>query len=124
MSQFAADFAAANDLLAESFGEAVSLVRAGVTATGVTTEVFTQDYQGENDEGIQTTITLTEFLVDVDDYDHGSGAVEPRGGDLIKRTIDGTVHTYEVTRAPNGKYCEWADTSNDQWKIHANHIDP
>lgn len=124
MSQFSADFAAANDLLAEVFGEEVSLVRAGTTVTGITAEVTQQEYQGEDDDGIQTMILLTDFVLDMNDYDFGAGAVEPRAGDQIKRTIDGDTHTYEVVRAPNGRACEWADAAGDQWKIHANHIDP
>jgi len=121
---FDADFAAANDLLAEAFGEQVTLQRGATEVEGVTAQVFTQEYQGEDEDGFATTWVFTDFVLDMDDYDFGGGAVEPRKGDRIKRTIDGTVHTYEVLPIPSGRVCEWGDTSGDEWRIHAKHIDP
>lgn len=124
MSQFASDFAAANDLLAEAFGEEVTLVRGSTESGAVTAQVFTQEYAGQSDEGFATTVNFDDFIVDVGDYEFGAGAVEPRNGDRIKRTIDGTVHTYEVTPTADRRCCEWADTTGNEWKIHTNHIDP
>lgn len=124
MSRFADDFAAANDLLSEAFGEEVSLVRSGVEVAGITAQVTLQEYQGEGDDGMTTSFVFTDFVLDMDDYDFGVGAVEPRRGDRIERTINSVAHTYEVLPAPNGRVCEWADASGDEWRIHTKHIDP
>ena len=124
MSQFDADFDAANDLLAEAYGEQVTLLRGSATSGAVTAQVAKQDYKGESEDGITTTVHANDFFLNVSDYDFGAGAVEPRPGDQIKRTIDGTIHTYEVTRMPDDRCCEWTDSSNTEWTIHTNHIDP
>lgn len=124
-SSFASDFAAANDLLSEAFGEEVTLVRGPTEVEEVTAEVLTQEYQGESEDGrFTTTYVFTDFLLDMDDYDFGLGPKEPRKGDRIKRTIGGTVHTYEVLPTPSGRCCEWGDTSGDMWLVHTKHIDP
>jgi hypothetical protein len=121
---FDADFAAANDLLAEAFGGEVSLVRGYAERPGVTAQVFIQEYQGGGEDDMVTTLVFTDFLIDMDDYDFGDGPVEPRRGDRIKRTVGGTTHTYEVLPTPSGRVCEWGDTSGDEWRIHTKHIGP
>lgn len=124
MSRFAADFTAANDLLAEAFGEQVDLVRKGqADATGVTAQVTSQTYEGEDDQGIGVTFEATDFVLDMDDYDFGSGAVTPRDGDQIKRTINAVVHTYKVAPVPGRRCCE-PDVDRGEWLIHTKHIDP
>lgn len=124
MSSFDADFAAANDLLSEAFGEEVTLVRNRIETAGVSAQVTLQNYQGETDEGIITTFVFTDFLIDIDDYEFGDGAVEPRRGDRIERSVSGTTHTYEVLPVPNGRVAEWGDTSGDEWLIHTKHVSP
>lgn len=123
-SAFDADFAAANDLLAEAFGGEVTLVRGSTETSGVTAQMFINKYEGENDEGLTETIQVNDFVLDRSDYAFGSGEVEPRCGDRIKLTIDSVEHTFEVLPIPNGKTHEWADASGDEWLIHTRHIEP
>lgn len=124
-SRFAGRFCdVASPRLKDWLGEVVSLVRGGIETQGVTARVILQEYQGEGEDGLTTTFILTDFVLDIDDYEFGGGAVEPRKGDRIKRVIGSTTHTYEVLPVPNGRVCEWADASGDRWKIHAKHIDP
>lgn len=124
MSRFAADFIAANDLFAEAFGEEVTLVRKGQSdVTGVTAQVITQTYDGEDDQGIGVTFESTDFVLAMADYDFGSGAVTPRSGDNIKRTIDAVEHTYLVVPVPGRRAVE-PNVDRDEWLIHAKHIDP
>ena len=124
MSRFAADFAAASDLLSEAFGEEISLVRGGNTTTGVTAEVTTHKYQGEGEEGFITTFVFTDFVIAIADYAFASTVATPRKGDRILRVIDSVTHTYEVLPIPGGRECEWSDDSGNQWLCHAKHIDP
>jgi len=124
MSRFSADFAAAKDQFSEAFGELVDLVRKGQTdTTGVTAQVTTQVYGGVDDEGIGTTFEATDFVLDMEDYEFGSGAVTPRGGDRIKRTINSTVHAYMVVPVPGRRAAE-PDVDRSEWLIHTKHIDP
>jgi hypothetical protein len=124
MSMFSEDFNAANDLFAEAFGEQVSLVRGATESSGtVTAQVTMHSYSGENFDGLTTTVEMTDIVLDMDDYDFGSGAVTPRSGDRIKRTINEIVNTYEVAPVPSGRSAE-PDVDRHEWLIHTNHIDP
>lgn len=124
MSRFAADFAAASDLLSEAFGEEVSLVRSTSTTAGVTAEVTIHTYESGDEDGFRTTFVSTDFVIAIADYAFASTATTPRTGDRIKRTIDSVEHTYEVLPIPGGRECQWADESGTQWLIHSTHIDP
>lgn len=124
-SAFATRFAeSARPMLYDRFGESVTISRGDASTAGVTARVMSQEYQGEGEDGMTTTFISTDFVLGIDDYEFGSGAVEPRKGDRIARTIGSTAHTYEVLPAPNGRVCEWAEASGDEWKIHTKHIDP
>ena len=121
---FSEDFDLANNLFAEAFGEQVTLVRGTTeTASTITAQVSMQTYAGEDSDGFTTTVEMTDFVLDIDDYDFGSGAVTPRDGDRIKRTINAIVNTYEVAPVPSGRSAE-PDVDRHEWKIHTNHIDP
>ena len=123
-SDFSADFATANDLFAETFGEQVTLVRGATEAAStVTAQVAMQDYSRGGDDRIVTTFESTDFVIDIDDYDFGSGAVTPRSGDRIKRTINEIVNTYEVKPVPDGRCCE-PNVDRYEYIIHTKHVSP
>ena len=121
---FDADFAAANDLLAEAFGGEVSLVRGSATTEGVIGQLLLNTYSGENNEGITITVQMTDFVIARKDYQFGEGPAEPRKGDRITKQIAGVENTFEVLPAPDGRAAEWADPEGDEWLIHTKHIGP
>lgn len=118
-----ADFAAADDLFAEAFGEEVTLLRGAAEVTGVTAELTSDQDQGQRDDQAVETFVVTDFAIAVEDYDFGEGPVEPRRGDRIKRKIGDVTHTYEVLPIPAGNVCR-RTPSEHAWLIHTKHIDP
>jgi hypothetical protein len=124
MSMFSDDFATANDLFAETFGEQVTLVRGATeSAETVTAQVTAQTYSRGSDDRIITTFESTDFVIDIDDYDFGSGAVSPRSNDRIKRTINEIVNTYEVKPIPSGR-CFEPNVDRYEYIIHTKHVSP
>jgi len=123
MANFDTDFAAADSLLAEAFGDTVTLSRGSETAS-VTAELVMRDVQARDRSGFVTTVQTTDFLIAAADYDFGDGAVEPRRGDRIEITIADVAHTFEAKPQGDRPEAEWADASATQWLVHTKHVSP
>jgi hypothetical protein len=122
VSQFDEDFASANDLLAEAFGEEVTIARGAASTPGVTAQCTLRQYEASDRFGATTTIQSADFVADRTDYDFGGGPVEPRTGDRITRIIGGATVIFEVMPIGDGRPAEWADEAGDQWLIHTKRV--
>jgi hypothetical protein len=122
MSNFDADFAVADSMLAEAFGEdAVYL--AGASAISLTAEAVQRDYQVEDVEGFLTTIQATDYLVDAGALKNAAGQkVEPKAGHRIRRTVAGQVHVFEVVPLGKRPVVEWADAAGNRLVIHTKYV--
>lgn len=118
MGAFDADFAVADELFAEAFGDTVSLHRGVATATGIVAEAVQRDYEIFDVDGFETTANLRDYVIDVADYTISGSAVTPQIGDRIKETISGVVHVFEVVPLGRKPCYEWAGTRKPQWLVH------
>ena len=63
-----------------------------------------------------------DYLVDIADYDFGSGAVEPQRHDIITEVINGVPVTFEVTSANGDKPANYDNRDRTLWRLHAKEI--
>lgn len=116
MAGFDDDFAAADSLLTEAFGDEVTYL-AGSSQITVAAEVVMRDYQVEDFEGLITTTQSRDYLVDA-----VALGVEPRPGHRIQETIGGQVCTFEVVPLGKRPAAEWADAQHRQRLIHTKQV--
>ncbi len=83
MSAFDNDFAAAEDLLDEVFGGAVTLKRGETSTAPFTTTWDLQDYELASDRGVVTVFQSRDYLLPKTAVVIGGSQVEPRAGDRI-----------------------------------------
>lgn len=122
MGAFDTDFAAADALFAEAFGGVASLHRDSQITLGVTAEVVECDHETYEAFGAETVAQERTYVFDVADYKFSGVAAAPAAGDVIKETIGGVVHKFEVMPL-NGRPCyEWAGAQKPQWRVHAKFI--
>lgn len=112
MSVFDADFAAADGLLAEAFGEQATYL-VGNSTIPVTAEVVMRDYQVDDADGILTTVQSRDYLIDA-----AALGIDPKPGHRIQQTIAGKVHTFELLPLGKRPAAEWADPNKTRWLIH------
>jgi hypothetical protein len=123
-STFDSDFDAADELLAEVFGTTVTLTRQGstdedeVTAEAVERSVTVQDEQS----GLPIVLHARAYLIAVADYAFDGTAVEPRQGDRIVETINGTQYEFEVSPVGGFPAAAWADAAGRRWLINTNKV--
>lgn len=98
-SSFDADFAAANGLLSEAFGEEVTLARATDSTAGVTASIFSEgsEIQTQSRMGVKTSFVDREWLIKRSEYLIDSVAVTPARGD---RLVDSEGTTWELMDHP------------------------
>lgn len=118
MGVFDDDFAAADDMLAEVFGGAVSIHRGSISTSDVMAEAVSRDYEVIDSEGFLTTVHSRDFVINVADYQLQSTVQDPLAGDVIKETIDGTVHKWQVLPIGTRPAREWVANQKPQWLIH------
>lgn len=118
MGAFDDDFAVADELFAEAFGDTISIHRGVASTTGITAEAIQRDYEIFDMEGFQTTAHLRDYVIDVGDYVLSGSAVTPQIGDRIKETISGVVHVFEVVPLGRKPCYEWAGMKKPQWLVH------
>lgn len=85
----------------------------------------TAGFTGETlfDEMGTTTFTKhRDYLVDITDYDLGSGAVEPQRHDIITEVINGVPHTFEVVSANGDKPANYDNRDRTLWRLHTKEI--
>jgi hypothetical protein len=122
MGAFDTDFDAVDAMFAEAFGGTVSIHRGASSTTGVTAEAVSREYDVDDTDGIVTTIHGRDFVIDVASYTIAAAVVQPRSGDIIKETIGGVVHVFEVTPVTGRPCAEWVGNQKAQWLIHTKMI--
>ncbi len=121
MPAFDDDFAAADEMFAESFGGTVTYVR-GNSEIEVTAEAVLHDYEVTDHRGAITPVRSRDFVIAVAALVIGDEEIEPRGGDVIKETINGSIERFQVMPLGDRQAAEHTDTSGTSWLIHTKHI--
>ena len=72
----------------------------------------------QNSDNVITEVLLRDYLIDVSDFDFGSGPVAPQVGDVITETINGITRYFEVL--PTNGVPEYREHDRDgtTWRIH------
>lgn len=82
----------------------------------------TVGFTGETQFDEMGTTTYTkhrDYLVDIADYDFGSGAVEPSRHDIITEVINGVPVTFEIVSANGDKPSNYDNRDRTLWRLHA-----
>ena len=85
----------------------------------------TVGFTGETlfDEFGATTFTKhRDYLVDIADYDFGSGEVEPQRHDIVTEVINGVPVTFEIVSANGDKPSNYDNRDRTIWRLHAKEI--
>lgn len=75
-----------------------------------------------DEQGLITTLVNYDWTFTTTEMDIRGEQIEPRAGDRITETLDGTEYVYEVMPLPNKKTHEWADTSGIMTVVHTKRI--
>lgn len=120
MSAIQDDFAAADALFAELFGDTATLVRGSAETEGVTVQMLSrsQPVAGE----LPTSLHLADWLVATDDYQIGGTPVLPRPGDQLKVAIGGVDYIFELLPLDSRPCYEWSDGSRQNWILHTKYV--
>lgn len=120
MSAFDDDFAAADAMFAESFGDLVEIHRGVVSTADVTAEATIREYEVRDSDGFPETIQVWDWILDASDYVLSGTTEEPQRNDRIKKTINGEVNVFRVLPIGGDKPCfEYADPEKNQLLIHS-----
>lgn len=63
-----------------------------------------------------------DYLIDIADYDLGSGAVEPNRHDVITEVINGLPVTFEVVTSGGDKPANYDNRDRTLWRIHTKEV--
>ena len=78
------------------------------------------------DVGVVERVESTDWLILTEDLDLGSGAHEPKRGDVVKEVgIDGKTYVYEVVPFAVGGgqvHWRWSDQYRRARRIHTKHV--
>lgn len=118
MGSFDDDWDAVDGMMAEVFGDTVSIHRASESTSGVTAEALSREYEVIDTDGVVTVVNVRDFVINVEDYTFGGTVTDPRSGDRIKQSIAGTTHVFEVMPIASRPSREWVGNQNPQWMIH------
>jgi len=118
MTLFDDDFAAADAVLAEVFGETVAYHRGASSNTDVTAECTLLDRDVLDSEGFETSLRQFDFTIAASELTIDGAAIVPRQGDRIIRTIGGVEHVFVVQRDGGRECYDWHDPSKSVYVIH------
>jgi hypothetical protein len=120
MSVFATALAAAQSIVRDVAGEAVTYTRGGsyVTIAAAVPAATRVDMAG--DDGSAVTATIRDYLVAAAALVLGGATVEPEPGDRVT-AADGTV--YEVVRLADGRCWRPSGTAGTTLRIHTQLIE-
>ena len=121
MTAFDDDFAAADAMFAEAFGAAVTYVY-GNSEIAVTAEAVMHDYDVQRTYDVPETIQSRDYVISAASLVIGGEAIEPRTGNKIKETINGSLEIFQVMPLGNRPEAEHTDASGTSWLIHTKHI--
>ncbi len=116
MTVFDDYFAAADELFAEVFGAAGSIVRGSSQTSGVTLQMIVRGQPIEGD--LPTKLHIADWLVAAADYKVGGVAVTPRDGDRLKVEIGGVTYVWELLPLDARPSYEWGDAQRQNWLLH------
>jgi hypothetical protein len=118
VGSFDTDFEAVDDMFAEAFGGTVSIHRSVYSATGVIAEAVSVDYEVFDNDGLVTVVNARDYVIAVEDYTVNGEIADPLAGDLIKESIDGTTHVFQVLPVGSRPAREWLGNQRPQWLVH------
>jgi hypothetical protein len=98
-------------------------VTRGLNTSSVITA--TAGFTGETnfDELGQTLFTKhRDYLINIEDYDVGSGAVAPSRHDVITEVINGLPVTFEVTLANQDAAANYDNRDRTLWRVHTKEL--
>lgn len=125
MSPFDAMFHLAGaPALRQTFSVRVTLQRQGATDTSnVAAEPRKREYEDVvPTEGMPDRIEHRDYVIEVAEYAFGGTASEPRRGDRIVESINGTSYTFEVLPLGNSLAAQHEDASGKRWMIHTKKV--
>lgn len=100
-------------------GVEITITRGLNTSSVITATV---GFTGETNYDEMGTTTFTkhrDYLVNIEDYDFGSGAVEPSRHDIITEVINGVPVTFEIVSANGDKPSNYDNRDRTLWRLHA-----
>ena len=100
-------------------GVEITITRGLKTSSVITATV---GFTGETNYDEMGTTTFTkhrDYLVNIEDYDFGSGAVEPSRHDIITEVINGVPVTFEIVSANGDKPSNYDNRDRTLWRLHA-----
>lgn len=100
-----------------SRGVAVTYWR-GSDFVSVTATPAEERYLVDDGEGYLQQMHARDYLLAASDIDFGGGATPPARGDLIKETIGGAVHTYEVVALGGESHYRYMDPGLSMVRVH------
>ncbi len=122
MGAFDDDFAQADAMFGEAFGDQVTYVYGG-TDIPVTAEAALHDYEVSRDhEEAPTIIQSRDFVISAAALVVAGSPVTPRAGNTIKQTINGSLEIFQVMPLGDRPAAEHTDTSGTSWLIHTKHV--
>lgn len=98
-----------------AFGVTVTYQRATITVE-LTATAQNVRYETDSQDGFPIVVHMREFVIAVDAIVLGGSIREPREGDRVVETINGTATTFVVTKAGNQRACELLP-GGYRWKI-------
>lgn len=102
------------------FAETVTIKRGAISTTGVAVLVAARMYEVIGDNGVPTSIAMTDFDLAASSYAVNATQVDPKKGDRIV-TADGTI--YEVRAAGDtSPWFEPVGSGNDMIRVHTQRV--
>ena len=85
----------------------------------------TVGFTGETNYDEMGMVTYTkhrDYLIDITDYDFGSGAVAPQRHDIVTEVINGVPLTFEVVSANNDAPANYDNRDRNLWRVHTKEV--
>lgn len=105
----------------EIFGVSVVLRRAGCNSGPFTAIGENVDYQISDSEGFATSFTSRDYTFAVDDVELNGEVTEPRAGDHIAETINGTEQVFEIEKLGTLPAVNLLP-GGFRWKVHTKRV--
>lgn len=99
-------------------GESVVYTRGPMSSDPITAVSDVQTYEVLDQQGIPISVLSYDFLFTTSDIVIGSDQIEPRSGDRIAATLNGTPCVFEVVPLGNKPCAEWAEPDGIMLVVH------
>jgi hypothetical protein len=104
-------------------GVTVTLKRGEATSLEITAVWGNTRGSVVSENSFEVEVKERDYLIDVDDYDFGTGPVRPLDGDLIIETIGKATLTHEVLPLVSDKSWSWSDPGRTVYRVHTKQIE-